>query len=119
MKQKIRVLDMGGNVLWEEGTPVVIPRYEQYSFLFCKHKYMKGYIVREVSTGLSLYPYWEYCRNKAQSIDMAQIYLDRYHKIEGKFKRITQEYLDEHNDGKPINEPTEKPKIKQRSLFDE
>ena len=119
MKQKIRVLDMGGNVSFVEGTPVVIPTYERYSFMFCKHKLMKGYGIRELSTGLSIYPYWEWCRNKAQSIETAQLYLDRYHEEDGKFERTTQEYLDEHNDGKPINEPLKKPKIKQMSLFGE
>jgi hypothetical protein len=118
MKQKIRVLDIGGNVSWVEGTPVVIPRYEQYGFVFCKHEHMKGYIIREISTGLAVYPYWEWAKKKAQAIEIAQRYLIMYHNMSS-FSDKIQGYLDEHNDGKPINEPIKKPKIKQRSLFDE
>jgi hypothetical protein len=116
MKKKIRVLDIGGNVEFIEGTPVVVPRYEKYNFQFCKHKHMKGYIIRELSTGLAIYPYWEWCRNKAQAIETAQTYLDMYHR-NGRWD--LKRYLDEHNGGNPINEPIKKPKIKQRSLFDE
>ena len=122
MKQKIRVLDMGGNVTFVEGTPVVVPTYEKYSFLFCKQEHLKGYIVREVSTGLSVYPYWKYCKNKAQAIDTAQEFLDMYHDKEGRFEFITKKYLKEYNGGNPINEPLKEPKktkIKQGSIIDE
>jgi len=118
MKQKIRVLDIGGNVSFVEGTPVAVQRYEQYGFLFCKHGHMKGYIIREISSGLAVYPYWEWARNKAQAIETAQRYLIMYHNM-GSFSDKIQRYLDEHNDGNPINEPLKKPKIKQLSLFGE
>ena len=120
MKQKIKVLDIEGNVLSVEGTPVVVPEYEQYDFLFCKHAHMKGYAIRELSTGLVVYPYWENCKNKAQAIITAQVYLDKYH-VEGHYKDRLQGYLDSTNDGKPLNEPfiRKKTKIKQSTITGE
>ncbi len=118
MKQTIKVFDNMGNTLSAEGTPVIIPGYEQYDFLFCKHAHMKGYIVRELSTGLGVYPFHEFCRNKASTIEAAQRYLDRYH-VGGRYADTLQAYLDRCNDGQPLNRPfiRKKTKIKQSTIL--
>ena len=108
MKTRIHTIDLYG--CWHyviKGTPVVIPGYEEYLFVFHKLMHNKGYGITELTTGILLFPYWEYCKNKATAITKAQSYLNRYNKHK-MFKQRLQEYLDINNGGKPINVPEEK-----------
>ncbi len=119
MKHRIKVISLYGEVSTISGTPIVIPGFERYSFLFHKHEHMKGYGITEVTTGLQIFPYWEICKNKVTAIGTAERYLEMYHRVNN-FEGRLQTYLDENNGGKPINEPlkAKKTKIKQQNLFE-
>jgi hypothetical protein len=51
-----------------EGTKVVIPEYERWNFVFHRRQELKGWFISELSSGLSVYPAIEYCKNKEQAI---------------------------------------------------
>lgn len=113
-KMTIKILDDEGNDAGTvTGTPVVIEGYEQYSFLFCKIKEMKGYEIREVTTGLSVYPITETCKTKAEAVDTARQYLDILTISGIDVDEAVQEYLRQNNNGNPLN----KVKTKQRRLL--
>lgn len=115
MKHSIRVINLHGKVSTISGTPVVVPGYEKYSFLFHSHEHMKGYGISEVTSGLQIIPHWEYCKNKAQAIEVVQRYLEKYH-VGGSYDNIVQRYLDKVNGGKPLNEPLKVKKIKKTTI---
>jgi len=102
-----------GTVEWVEfeGTPVVVPGYEQYTFIFHRRQELKGWFVSEYTTGLCVYPVEEYAKTKEQAISLAAQYLDKYTKIDG----CIINYLTEVNGGEPVNKPVTK--AKQRRLF--
>ena len=119
MKQYIRTMEASGLLRSIYGTPIVVPGYEKYSFLFHKFVHMKGYGITEVTSGFQVIPYWEYCKNKAQAIETAQRYLEKYHGC-GSYDSIIQQCLNRVNGGKALNKPImakKKTKIKQSTIL--
>jgi len=115
---KTRHVLESGSVTWEEleGTTVVIPNYEEYTFVFHRRHNLKGWFISEHSTGLAVYPAKEYCKTKAVAIDMAKQYLDMYMNTGVLIGNGFKMYLKEVNNGKVVNEPLKK-KTKQRRLL--
>jgi hypothetical protein len=117
IKFKARHETREGVVTWMEleGTVVVIPDYEEYTFMFHRRPELKGWFISELSTGLCVYPVHEYCKSKAQAIDMARQYLDMYTSAGVLVANGFKMYLDRENNGEPVNEV--KKKTKQRRLI--
>jgi hypothetical protein len=104
-------------VEWVEysGTPVVVPGYEQYTFIFHRRKELNGWFVSEYKTGVCVYPVKEYCKTREQAADCARQYLDMYWAWGNELDKGIELYLSDYNGGEPINKPTTK--AKQRRLF--
>lgn len=106
-----------GTTAWEqlEGTEVVVPGYEQYTFVFHRRPNIKGWYVSELTTGLSVYPGIKYCKNKEQAISTARDYLDQYSNALVDISKGFAMYLTEWNKGEPVNQPVTR--AKQRRLL--
>ena len=106
-----------GTIVWEqlEGTVVVVPGYEQYTFVFHRRHNIKGWFISELTTGLAVYPGIKYCKNKEQAISTARDYLDQYSKALVSIDKAFIQYLTEVNKGELVNQPVTR--AKQRRLL--